>query len=681
MFFVALALALVPNTLPGLAGPTAPDQWICPPCGTDCHSLRAEAGDCPGCGMALAPAANYPRVGVLLYEGCDLASSAPLLACLATSRKTFVTSVADTTDALDTEVLGALVPDASFASAPALDILVVPGGRGAYAAQGDALVTGWIAEQGARARCVLAVGSGALLVARAGLLQAGQVAVGSDYLAERLEDLSPDATLVRDRPVAVAQQVITTRDGSAGARVALSIVARLSDVATAQRVAALQGIEGWPREGELDDAWQLAPVAAAAPPTPPTPAVPPREDARAADPAAGAPTRSATSSAAYATTDWSAFRGPARDGSSPERGWSTRGEELWRRAVGLGHSSASIAGQRLVTLGFDVEREEDVAWCLDAATGEELWARRWPAQRDALGHGGGTLTTPTVTGARVFLTTRRGSVRCLAAEDGTSLWERDLAAEFELEPTGYGFGGSPLLHAGVVYVNLRSTFALEAETGEVLWTSREHLAMYSTPAPLEIGGRACLAVFTKEGLAVLDRGDGAELWFHPWRKGESTVNCLMPIVLGERVFLASAYQHGCALLGFEEEGGERRVVPVFESLALRAKLGGVVRVGEYLYGLDEAVLKCIDLEGNERWRKRGLGLGSISAADGRLLILTKNGELVVARATPEAYVELARDPVFERGSVLWSAPVLCAGRLYLRSGEGELICRDHRLGS
>lgn len=378
--------------------------------------------------------------------------------------------------------------------------------------------------------------------------------------------------------------------------------------------------------------------------------------------------------AAPAGCDWPCWRGASGDGVSQETGWKLSGPTLWTREVGLGHSESSIAGDRLFTRGFLTDREEDVLWCLDADRGDVIWTHAYPATRLARGHTGGTLTTPAVAGSRVVASDRTGSVRALDAATGEVLWLRDLRQEHGVEPTDYGFAGSPLCRDGRVYVNARRTFCLDLESGETVWQSEDHVAMYSTPAPFALADEPLLATFTKEGLWILDVASGTDRFHLPWQKGETRVNAGTPVVIGERIFISSAYDHGCALVAFPPGGPE----VVFANKRMRSKLSSCAYHAGHIYGFDESVLKCLDLAGEERWRKRGLGLGSLRVAGDRLLLLTERGELVTARATPQGYEELAREPLFDEGAVYWSAPVLSAGRLYLRSGTGRLVCQDRR---
>ncbi len=373
---------------------------------------------------------------------------------------------------------------------------------------------------------------------------------------------------------------------------------------------------------------------------------------------------------------WPCWRGPERTGVSAERGWRSQGAQgpLWKKNVGLGHSSVSIEGGRLYTLGFDAERGLDVIWCLDAETGAGQWVYSYPAELDATGHGGGTHTTPAIAGGRVYCTERKGTVCALDAQTGKVLWTRDLMKEEGVKPTDYGFGGSPVVLGERIVVNAASVLALERETGKTLWKTRDVEAYYSTPAPWRLEDEDVVASFTRGGLFVHDLAQGEERCFFPWRKGSTSVSASTPVVVDERrIFISSGYGHGGALVDFS--GPEPAAL--WESQAIKTQLSGCVLVDGCLYGFDEAVLKCIDLEGKERWRKRGLGQGALMAADGRLIVVSSKGELVIAAADSTEYRELARARVLD-GGTFWATPVLCQGLIYCRSGEGELVCLDHR---
>ena len=67
----------------------------------------------------------------------------------------------------------------------------------------------------------------------------------------------------------------------------------------------------------------------------------------------------------------------------------------------------------------------------------------------------------------------------------------------------------------------------------------------------------------------------------------------------------------------------------------------------------------------------GYGKGTLIVADDHLIILGEQGNLGIAQATPEGFVEKASYPVFD--SRCWTAPSLTNGRLYMRD-ESEIVC-------
>lgn len=157
-----------------------------------------------------------------------------------------------------------------------------------------------------------------------------------------------------------------------------------------------------------------------------------------------------------------------------------------------------------------------------------------------------------------------------------------------------------------------------------------------------------------------------------------------PIVVGERLLISSAYDHGCALV--EHAGGELRagrlaleeLDVVWANRELRSKMAGGILLDGHVYGFDESMLVCLDLAGTARWRVRGLGNGALSGGDGKLAVLSSRGELVIARATSERFEELTRTPLFDAGDC-WTPPVIAGGLVFCRNSLGTLVCRDHRV--
>lgn len=374
--------------------------------------------------------------------------------------------------------------------------------------------------------------------------------------------------------------------------------------------------------------------------------------------------------------DWPCWNGPAHSGVSKESAWSVEGkpEPLWRAQVGLGYSSFAVQGGRLFTLGYDAEKKLDTVFAFDAASGKSLWTHSYGSELWSQSHGGGTLSTPTADGEVVYTSEREGELLCLKAADGTVVWRHQVVKDFGVSTPTWGFATSPFVLGEQLILNYGQVLALDKHDGHLLWrTERNYGHAYSTPVEMDHGDTRALVVFDGSGLGLVAEADGHELAFAPWDVVDK-VKSMTPVALGTRVFL-SAYPWGATVI---ELGGETPKM-VWASKVMSNQMAGCVPWQGNLYGFDIQVLKCIDGDGKELWRERGIGAGALSIADGRLLIVSGEGDMIVAEASPAGFKQLSRRPVLDvAGAPFWTIPVLADGRIYVRSHAGELVALDHR---
>jgi outer membrane protein assembly factor BamB len=162
-------------------------------------------------------------------------------------------------------------------------------------------------------------------------------------------------------------------------------------------------------------------------------------------------------------------------------------------------------------------------------------------------------------------------------------------------------------------------------------------------------------------------------WRHPWKKGALASPLFIP---PNRVFASASEDVGGVLLEIGMADGKPTVREVWSNRLMKNHFSSPVLYEGHIYGFDNASLKCIVAEtGKQKWVHRGYGKGSLIAADGLLYILSDQGQLVLADATPTGFQEKAKVKVMEGKT--WTAPVLSHGRLYLRD-EDELIVLDVR---
>lgn len=375
--------------------------------------------------------------------------------------------------------------------------------------------------------------------------------------------------------------------------------------------------------------------------------------------------------------DWPQWRGPSRDGISVETGWSARWpaggpKEIWRKNVGISCSSVAVVKDRLFTMGN--QSDQDIVWCLDVNSGAPVWKHSFANPLDPHQFEGGPATTPTIDGDRVFTLSRAGHVLCLQAGDGKPVWSKHLVKDLGGKVPTWGYSGSPLVIGDLLFVDVGAgdgtTMALDKRTGRVAWKSGRGDASYGTIAPFRHGGTECLASFTAFGLVVREMRSGKELAGFPW-KTSYDVNATTPVVSGDKIFISSGYNKGCALVKFDG----RSLQAVWESRKLRNHFNSSVLWKDHLYGFDESKLACLDFAtGEVKWTQDGLGKGSLMLADGKLIIQGERGDLVIAEASPASFKELARAKVLK--DRCWVVPVLANGRIYCKNNTGDLVCLD-----
>ncbi|MFQ5670261.1 MAG: PQQ-binding-like beta-propeller repeat protein [Acidobacteriota bacterium] len=379
--------------------------------------------------------------------------------------------------------------------------------------------------------------------------------------------------------------------------------------------------------------------------------------------------------------DWPQYRGPERTGVSEETGllsdWPQEGPRVvWRAPLGEGYSGVSVVGGKVYTM-YGRDGGEFVA-CLDAGDGHELWTRRLDANHPSQ-QGGGPRSTPTVRGGMVYALGAAGKLAALRADSGQVVWHHDLRQELNARIPYWGLSGSPLVEGKLLLVQAggrdgRSLVAFDKAGGQVVWTSQEDRAGYSSPVAATIHGTRQIVFFTGEALVAVAPDDGHLLWRQPWETSYH-VNAAMPVLIPpDRVFVSSSYDVGAAVFRIDGEGGQASVHEVWRSRVMKNHFNSSILHQGYLYGFDSATLKCISAaSGQEKWAQRGFGKGSLLLADGRLIILGERGQLALAEATPEGFRQKARVQILKGKT--WTMPALSRGRLYLRD-QAELVALD-----
>ena len=390
-------------------------------------------------------------------------------------------------------------------------------------------------------------------------------------------------------------------------------------------------------------------------------------------------------SASLEAANWPQWRGPGRDGVSKETGllkeWPQGGPKLaWQvKGLGDGYSTPAVVDGRVYLLS-NKGLEDEFVQCLSAADGKEIWSTRIgkvgnPNQRPPYP---GARSTPTVDGERVYALGSDGDLAALDASSGEVKWQKNLRTDFGGKPGDWAYAESPLVDGNAVVCtpggSEATLVALNKKDGSVIWKSEVpggDEAGYASIIIAQPDGVKQYVQLLGKGLVGVDAGSGKFLWRYDRPAQGSRANIPTPLAWQDYIYCGVGRSGGGAIK-LEATEGRTEFTPVyFESKAPTA-IGGVVRLGEHLYGTSGNALMCLEFKtGKLLWEERALGAASICAADGMLFLHgEENGEVALVEASPEGYREKGRftpPEMPERGrSKSWTYPVVANGKLYIR---------------
>ena len=378
--------------------------------------------------------------------------------------------------------------------------------------------------------------------------------------------------------------------------------------------------------------------------------------------------------------DWYRWRGPDLNGISKETGWQATNwpaegpKRLWKASVGMGFSSMAVSKGRLFTAGNDGD-QTDTVYCLDAATGTNIWKFSYPCPLGAKFYEGGTSATPTVDDDRVYMFSKQGDIYCLQANNGQTIWSRNVHTQLHKEIPTWGFAGSPLIEGDLVVLNAGlAGVAYNKKSGGIVWHSALGVSGYATPVPFEYGTNRYLAIFASKTIQFMETS-GKPVWSFPYET-EYDVNAADPIIVGKEVFLSAGYGHGAMMLNISEKWPYVE----WENKEFRNHINSSVAWQGNIYGVDDIsnskyVLKCIAWkDGKEQWSDPTFGKGALMMADGKIIGLSDKGELRIIEPSPKECKVVSRAQVI--GGKCWTTPVLSNGRIYCRNSKGDLVCVD-----
>jgi len=386
--------------------------------------------------------------------------------------------------------------------------------------------------------------------------------------------------------------------------------------------------------------------------------------------------------------DWPQILGPNRNGvavdehlvaSFPAEGPAI----LWEHPVGEGFAGVAVADGMVIA--FHRLENEEVVEAFDAQTGKSRWTRKYPATfSGGYSQDHGPRCVPLIDRGFVYLFGATGDLHCLNLKTGQERWSRAAGREFEAPDGFFGVGSTPIVEEDNLLVNVggkkgSGIVAFRLADGKPVWQVSDEKASYSSPTATTVDGVRHVIFVTRLSAMSIDPASGKVRWQFPFGDRGPTVNAATPQVIDGHVFLSASYGIGAVY----RKIGKTSADDVWaNNETMSSQFSTSVPCEGLFYGVDGRVdipparLRCFDPRtGKVKWTKEGFPVANLIVADGKLVIVTDDGDLVLATPSPKSYSELARARIFR--TTTRALPALSNGRLYVRD-TGTLKCVDLR---
>jgi outer membrane protein assembly factor BamB len=409
----------------------------------------------------------------------------------------------------------------------------------------------------------------------------------------------------------------------------------------------------------------------------------------------------------YADDNWPGFRGPKGDGHSAAKNiptmWTETENVLWKVPVhDKGWSSPVVWGNQVWLTTAKANGTEFFAMAFDKNTGKiihDLKLLEIPKPTDISQYNSYASPTPAIEEGRIYVHFGSFGTFCLDTATGKEIWKRT-----NLECDHFrGPASSPAVDEARVYLlfdgaDKQYVVALDKKTGETIWLKDRKLPYlssgdlkkdgdfkkaYATPSVFEVNGKKQVVCSAAMGTIAHDAATGEEVW----RVIHDGMNeACRPILAHDLVILTAGHKSKILAVKAGQTGDLTKTGITWQHEKIGPTRPSPLVIGSELYMVnDTGILFCLDAKtGKKQWEERLDGKFSASPiyVDGNIIAIAENGKVFVVKGD-KAYTPIATNKLDvsanydSAGTKLdlrcMASPAAVDGKLFLRSAT-HLYC-------
>jgi outer membrane protein assembly factor BamB len=424
-------------------------------------------------------------------------------------------------------------------------------------------------------------------------------------------------------------------------------------------------------------------------------------------------------SAAVYADDWPQWLGPQRDGVWRETGILDKfpkggPKRRWKVDVGLGYAGPAVAAGRVYVTDWILAKgvaNPDDPWgkiklrgkervlCVDDSDGTVLWKHEYDCVY-SVSYPAGPRTTPVVKDGKVYTLGTMGDLYCLNAKDGKVIWSKNFPKDYKAPVPLWGYAAHPLLDGNRLICLVGGedsvVMAFDKDNGKELWRALSASEIgYCPPMIYEAGGKRQLIIWHPEAVNSLNPETGEVYWTQPFRS-KVALTIPTPRRAGNLLFV-TAFYNGPLMLNLDPDRpaasvlwkGKGKGEKPNQTDGLHSIISTPFIKDGYIYGVcSYGELRCLEANtGKRKWAtfqattgdEARWGNAFLVPQGDRWFLFNEQGDLIIARLTPEKYEELDRAKILEPTNklpgrpVVWSHPAFANRSMYVRN-DRELVC-------